>query len=85
MPDLVVQIASHTDNLGDDRYNLLLSQRRAEYVVRYLAEKGISKKRLSAVGYGENAPIAPNQNADGSDNPSGREKNRRTEFSIIRN
>lgn len=82
-PHLKIEIRSHTDALGSDAYNKNLSQRRAEGVVKYLISKGIAKERLVASGYGESLPIAPNQNPDGSDNPKGREKNRRTEFKVI--
>ncbi|MFA6403923.1 MAG: OmpA family protein [Salinivirgaceae bacterium] len=84
LPNLVVQISSHTDNLGDENYNLNLSQKRAENVLKYIVSKGIPKERLVAIGYGEGEPIAPNLNPDGTDNPAGREKNRRTEFKIIK-
>ena len=47
-----------------------------------MSEKGINEKRLVPVGYGETKPIASNTNEDGSDNPEGREKNRRTEFKV---
>jgi len=80
---LIVEISSHTDNKGNDNYNLKLSQKRAESVVNYLISKGIDKKRLIAKGYGETKPIAPNTNPDGSDNPEGRQANRRTEFKVI--
>ena len=80
---LIVEISSHTDNKGNDKYNLKLSQKRAESVVDYLISKGIDKKRLIAKGYGETKPIAPNTNPDGSDNPEGRQANRRTEFKVI--
>lgn len=82
-PDLIIEISSHTDNKGSDDYNLKLSQKRAESVVNYLVTKGIKKEKLKAIGYGETLPIAPNKNKDGSDNPEGRAKNRRTEFKII--
>ncbi|MFO7869751.1 MAG: OmpA family protein [Bacteroidales bacterium] len=82
-PESVIELRSHTDSKGDDDYNLELSQKRAESVVSYLIKKGISKERLRAKGYGETKPIAPNTNPDGSDNPKGREKNRRTEFRVI--
>ncbi|HEY4797723.1 MAG TPA: OmpA family protein, partial [Bacteroidia bacterium] len=82
-PDIIVEISSHTDSKGSDEYNMRLSQKRAESVVDYLTRKGISKDRLRAKGYGETMPIAPNNKPDGSDNPEGREKNRRTEFKII--
>ena len=60
-----------------------LSQDRAQSVVNHLIEDGISKKRLKAKGYGETQPIAPNTYSDGSDNPEGRAKNRRTEFRVV--
>jgi OmpA-OmpF porin, OOP family len=82
-PELIIEIQSHTDNKGSDAYNLKLSQKRAESVVKYLVSKGVDPKRLKAQGYGESQPIAPNQNSDGSDNPEGRAKNRRTDFKII--
>jgi outer membrane protein OmpA-like peptidoglycan-associated protein len=84
-PNIKVEIGSHTDDKGDERYNLRLSQRRANNVVQYLVEKGISVNRMIAKGYGESQPVAPNSNDDGSDNPEGRQKNRRTEFRIISN
>lgn len=82
-PNLKFEIAAHTDSKGSDEYNLKLSQKRAESVVKYLASKGVPLVQMSAKGYGETLPIAPNTNEDGSDNPSGREKNRRTEFKIV--
>lgn len=82
-PDIVIELSSHTDSKGDDDYNMELSQNRAESVVEYLIKKGIDKKRLVAKGYGETKPIAPNEFPDGSDNPDGRQKNRRTEFRVI--
>lgn len=82
-PSLIVQIRSHTDSKGKDSYNMDLSQRRAESVVRYLIQKGIDSQRLQAKGFGETSPIAQNTNADGSDNPDGRQKNRRTEFKVV--
>jgi outer membrane protein OmpA-like peptidoglycan-associated protein/tetratricopeptide (TPR) repeat protein len=82
-PTLIAEISSHTDSKGTYRYNEGLSQKRAESVVKYLVEKGIAKERMDPKGYGENQPIATNENEDGSDNPEGRQKNRRTEFKVI--
>jgi outer membrane protein OmpA-like peptidoglycan-associated protein len=82
-PRIIVEISSHTDSVSSDEYNMKLSQKRAESVVKYLISKGIEKERLVAKGYGESKPIAPNTNPDGTDNPEGRQKNRRTEFKII--
>lgn len=78
-----IEISGHTDSRGDDDYNLDLSQRRAESVREYLIDKGISPKRIVAKGYGETDPVAPNEKKDGSDNPAGRRRNRRTEVIIL--
>lgn len=82
-PEIIVEIMAHTDSKGTDAYNLKLSQKRAESVVKYLLSKGIAPGRLKARGYGETMPVAPNSNPDGTDNPLGRAKNRRTDFKII--
>lgn len=82
-PTIIIEIGSHTDSKGTDKYNQDLSQRRAQSVVDYLISKGIERDRLKAKGYGENQPIEPNENEDGSDNPEGRAMNRRTEFRVV--
>ena len=82
-PDIIIQISSHTDSKGADNYNMTLSHKRAQSVVRYLVLNGINEKRLRYQGYGETMPIALNENPDGSDNPEGRALNRRTDFQII--
>ncbi len=81
--DLKIEMGSHTDSIASDVYNIQLSQRRAEATVNYLIKKGIDPTRLVAKGYGESKPIARNTNPDGSDNPVGRQRNRRTEFKIL--
>ena len=55
-PNVTIELGAHTDYKGSDEYNKLLSQRRAEEVVRYLIHKGIAADRLTAVGYGKSAP-----------------------------
>lgn len=82
-PAMVIEISGHTDSIGKKAYNRKLSQQRAGNVVAYLVSKGIAAERLKAVGYGDTVPVAPNSNADGSDNPEGRKQNRRTEFKIL--
>lgn len=82
-PEIKIELSSHTDSIDDHSYNLQLSQRRAEAAVSYIVERGISPDRLVAKGYGEVKPIARNTNPDGSDNPEGRQRNRRTEFKIL--
>ena len=82
-PEIKIELSSHTDSIASNSYNLQLSQRRAESTVNYLIRKGISSDRLVAKGYGEDRPIARNTNPDGTDNPDGRARNRRTEFKIL--
>ncbi len=77
-----VSIEGHTDSIGSDEYNLRLSQRRADSVSSALGSEGVSGSRLQTRGFGKKYPIAPNNNSDGSDNPSGRAKNRRVEVII---
>ena len=55
-PNIVVEMASHTDRIGSDKYNQGLSQRRAQSVVDYLIENGIPKERLKPTGYGKSRP-----------------------------
>lgn len=81
--DLRIEMGSHTDSVASEAYNIELSQRRAESTVNYLIRKGIDPARLVAKGYGESKPIARNTNPDGTDNPVGRQRNRRTEFKIL--
>jgi outer membrane protein OmpA-like peptidoglycan-associated protein len=71
-----ISIEGHTDSTGEDAYNLKLSQARAAAVLGYLVSHGIDSHRLSATGFGEEKPIASNDDEDG------REANRRVEFLI---
>ncbi len=82
-PEIKIEMSSHTDSVGTVESNINLSQRRAAATVSYLIRKGIAPERLVAKGYGESKPIARNTNRDGSDNPEGRQRNRRTEFKIL--
>jgi outer membrane protein OmpA-like peptidoglycan-associated protein len=82
-PSIQVEISSHTDSKGNDKYNMKLSQARAQSVVDYMIAKGIPAERMVAKGYGESKPIAPNTLPNGKDNPEGRQLNRRTEFKVI--
>lgn len=74
--DLKLEISGHTDNVGKDEDNLVLSQKRAEAVANYLISKGIDKARLSEIGCGRAIPIVPNNSEQN------RQKNRRVEFKI---
>lgn len=60
-----VRIEGHTDNIGDQRANLILSERRAQSVAEYLTSKGIKPSRIEVKGYGEEQPIASNATKDG--------------------
>lgn len=81
-PDAVLQLDGHADWIGTVEYNLALSERRAKQAYDYLIAKGISSHRMMYQFFGEALPVAPNANADGSDNPQGRQLNRRCEFDI---
>jgi outer membrane protein OmpA-like peptidoglycan-associated protein len=83
-PTLKIELSAHTDSRGTDEYNETLSQRRAEAIRFYLIDnKKIYPERLTSKGYGEYVPLAPNENADGTDDPEGRQRNRRCEFRIL--
>lgn len=77
-----IEVAGYTDSKGSDNYNLALSKRRAEAVANYLISKGVSNSKIKFVGYGKSRPISPNENPDGTDNPDGRARNRRTEIIV---
>lgn len=77
-PKTKVQIEGHTDDVGDDSYNLELSKKRANSVMTYLVDNfGIEPARLTAMGYGEEKPIASNQTTEG------RQKNRRVDIVLL--
>lgn len=77
----VVQIEGHTDSKGSDSYNATLSERRANAVKDWLINKeGLKSVRFETRGFGSKKPVAPNTKPDGSDNPEGRQKNRRVEI-----
>ncbi len=75
-------IEGHTDAVGADGYNQKLGERRAAAVRNALVGRGLAPDSLATQGYGESRPVAANENADGSDNPQGRAKNRRVEVVI---
>ena len=74
-------IYGHTDSVSDEAFNQQLSEARANAVKNDLSAKGVTAT-MDATGYGESKPVAPNENADGSDNPAGRALNRRVEIFI---
>ena len=79
---VVIELHGHTDFIGTEAYNMKLSERRAKAAYNYLAKKGIDKDRMIMKWFGEEKPVAANINPDGSDNPEGRQLNRRTEFKL---
>ncbi len=72
-----IEISGHTDNVGDSKHNMVLSENRAKSVCDFLTNNGIEKSRLTYKGFGDTQPIKQN-NTD-----ENRAKNRRTEFKII--
>jgi outer membrane protein OmpA-like peptidoglycan-associated protein len=76
-PTVKIEVSGHTDNVGSNQSNQILSENRAKAVYQYLIANGIAADRLTYKGYGESQPIAPN------DDEVGRSQNRRTEFKII--
>ncbi|MBO0930114.1 OmpA family protein [Fibrella aquatilis] len=76
-PTLKIEIAGHTDNVGDRRLNQLLSEQRAKVITSYLITRGIPEARLRHNGYGSSRPAAPN------DVEENKRKNRRVEFVVL--
>jgi outer membrane protein OmpA-like peptidoglycan-associated protein len=72
-----LEISGHTDNVGEDNANLVLSKKRSESLKNYLVSKGINADRLATFYFGETKPIADNNT------PEGRKKNRRVEMKIV--
>lgn len=75
-PNRTVLIEGHTDSVGSEESNYLLSQRRADSVMSYLVSRGVPPNRLSTAGLGESSPVASN------DTVTGRQQNRRVEVII---
>jgi outer membrane protein OmpA-like peptidoglycan-associated protein len=76
-PNIKIQILGHTDNVGQEENNQLLSENRAKAVLEYIRSKGISIERLQSKGFGASKPISPNSTEEG------RAQNRRTEIEIL--
>jgi outer membrane protein OmpA-like peptidoglycan-associated protein len=76
-PSVVIELSGHTDSVGSDEDNQILSDGRAKAVREWLIKKGIAKERITAVGFGETQPI------DTNDTAAGRERNRRTEVRVL--
>ena len=76
-PSAKIEIAAHTDDVGSDDFNNLLSSKRAQEIVKYLTSKGISSSRLTSKGYGKTKPL------DTENSEEARAKNRRVELKIL--
>ena len=76
-PHMTIELAGHTDDVGEDAANQALSQARAQAVYDFLVGKGIGGDRMYPRGYGETRPLESNETEEG------RQKNRRTEFQIL--
>jgi outer membrane protein OmpA-like peptidoglycan-associated protein len=80
-----VVIDGHTDAKGSDSYNQTLSERRADSVKKWLVDPGgVEAARISTKGWGKTKPVAPNAKSNGTDDPEGRQKNRRVEITVKR-
>jgi len=77
-----ISVEGHTDSIGSDQANQLLSERRADAVASALERDGVSSQRITTKGYGKRYPVAPNTYPNGADDPAGRAKNRRVEVII---
>ncbi|MBB4039862.1 outer membrane protein OmpA-like peptidoglycan-associated protein [Microvirga flocculans] len=77
------RVEGHTDGIGTDAYNDRLSARRAAAVKEWLIRHaGAGRAHVAAMGFGERRPVASNTHPDGSDDPEGRQKNRRVELVV---
>jgi outer membrane protein OmpA-like peptidoglycan-associated protein len=82
-PKAPLLIEGHTDGRGTHPYNIKLSENRALSVKNWLVQNaGVDSARINTRGWGETKPVAPNTNPDGSDNPQGRQKNRRVSITL---
>jgi outer membrane protein OmpA-like peptidoglycan-associated protein len=77
-----VMIEGYTDARGSESYSQGLSERRAIAIRGALVSRGLPMRQLNVPGFGKSHPVAPNQNPDGTDDPDGRQQNRRVEVVI---
>ena len=79
-PAKKLRISGHADDVGTDDYNYKLSAARAKNVREHLHSLGVNPSQIETLGFGATAPLDPNKQSDGTDNPEGRSRNRRTEI-----
>lgn len=82
-PEISIELSSHTDSRADDKYNMTLSQHRAESAVNYIVSKGVSKDRITAKGYGETMLVNKCSNKVACSEEE-HQANRRTEFKVTK-
>jgi peptidoglycan-associated lipoprotein len=87
-PNIVIELAAHTDSRDSDERNLILSQKRAQSCVDYLVEKGIDAERLVPKGYGESRLLVTDEEIaklkTKDEKETAHQRNRRTVFSVLR-
>ena len=79
-PTMVIRVESHTDNRGGNRYNMQLSERRAQSTVQYVISKGIDANRISGIGKGKTDPLV---DCSGGCTDEQHQQNRRSDFIIV--
>ena len=79
-PAKKLRISGHADDLGSDDFNYKLSASRAKNVREHLHKLGVNHQQIETLGFGATAPLDTNKRSDGTDNPEGRSRNRRTEI-----
>lgn len=79
---LPITLGAHSDSAGADSANLEASEKRGLAVAKWLIDKGVQEDRITVIAFGEQNPVQPNANADGSPNEEGRAANRRVELTI---
>lgn len=77
-----IVLRGSSDSHGSDADNKAASKARAEAAARYLEKHGVARDRITVIALGEDRPVAPNANLDGSDNPEGRARNRRVDITV---
>jgi outer membrane protein OmpA-like peptidoglycan-associated protein len=77
-----IRVIGHTDSIGSAEFNQRLSEERAQAVADHLVANGVDADRIETEGRGETEPVEPNELEDGSDNPGGRQDNRRVEIIV---
>lgn len=81
---IILSITGHTDSIGTDKMNYKLGLDRADNAARYIIENYTIASDVQTESLGEQQPVAPNSNPDGTDNEEGRQRNRRVNFRLVK-